>query len=273
MAKMFDYPDKVFTEVSPDLDYLIITNGAEEYNITVTELFKVHLQVTSHDHSQFTIESDVREFARQEATPIANSAVAAHENTFDHAEFIDSLEAGNIADTHIAAYFPLNTSNLQNGDALIYNSSNARWENGTISGGAEYLNDLNDVDFSIAPTQFNEIITFNNEHGVWENSPFNFELIWDVQFDQGQLSEGQPLIYNANGDFWTNLTAGFNGTFKDYDQNIVTVENGLIVSVEAPEPPEVWYNYTQDPGITGQSGTTYYDDGNGTSGWAFTELS
>jgi len=147
-------------------------------------------------------------------------------------------------------------TNPQNGDVLIYNNSTSHWENGTISGGVEVF-----VDFSIAPTQFNEIITFNNEHGVWENSPFNFELIWDVQFDQGQLSEGQPLIYNANGNFWTNYVDGYTGSFKDADGADVIVSNGLIVAVER------WWDSADN--YSGLYGTHYVAG----SGWTFEDAS
>ncbi len=103
MAKIFDYNDKSGIQALPDLDYVLVTNGAEEYNISLTELFNVHLLQTSHDHSSYTIESQVRDFARQESTIIANNVVGVHETNYDHNTFITSLDASTIANNSSSA--------------------------------------------------------------------------------------------------------------------------------------------------------------------------
>jgi hypothetical protein len=176
--QIFDYDDKVFTEVTPDLDYLIITNGNEEYNLSITELFKVHLHLNSHDHSSFTIESEVREFARQEATIIANASVDSHENTYDHTAFVDSLEAGNIADTHIAAYFPLVITNIQDGDMLSYNATSEKWENIQSVNTSGYSGTFIDNDNNIVHVEDGLVISVEQPE-VW----------WDYTADTGISGE------------------------------------------------------------------------------------
>ena len=100
MGKIFDYPDKIGTELNPDLDYLIITNGAEEYNIKISEFFSVHTNSTSHDHSNFTIESEVRDYARQEANTLITNANTSHLSSYDH---LTSLEVSTLANLSSSA--------------------------------------------------------------------------------------------------------------------------------------------------------------------------
>ena len=83
-------------------------------------------------------------------------------------------------------------------------------------------------------------------------------------------------------DEWHEFYLHYSSDSKSGDINelvIVTNETdgyvyGLEFGPQTPiEHPEVWYNYTQDSGLNGQDGTTYYDDGNGTSGWTFATMS
>jgi len=187
MGKIFEYDNKSSGQVLPDLDYLIITNGAEEYNISITEFFNVHLGRTSHDHSTYTIESQVRDYARQESTIITVNAISVHETTWNHNDFVDSAEAGNIADTHIAGYFPLTTTNLQNGDTLSYNSTSLRWENGTAS----------EIGWSGTFTSVdNKLITVTNGIIV---SAVELSIWFDYTIDEANSGEDGTGYYNENG--------------------------------------------------------------------------
>ena len=112
MAKMFDYPDKIGTQVNPDLDYLIITNGAEEYNIKISEFFNVHKTATSHDHSSFKIESEIRDYARQEASTLIGTAITNHETTYEH---LTSLEVTALANLSSSAAITQHLLDAQHG--------------------------------------------------------------------------------------------------------------------------------------------------------------
>jgi len=190
--QIFDYDDKTFAEVTPDLDFLIITNGNEEYNISITELFKVHLHVTSHDHSQFTIESEVRNFARQEASAIVETAILKHENGndpvgFDHTLFIDSAEAGLIADNHIAAYFPMTLTNIAQDDVLTYDATNERWINSQISVSG-YTGTFTDHDQNVINVE-NGLITSVTPAPSWWNA--------------NEMFQGYDGTHYTNGSGWS----------------------------------------------------------------------
>jgi len=167
MGNINDYVDKSNSQADVINDFLIITNGTEEYNISISEFFQIHTLAVSHDHSAFIDSAEATSLATIAAGPVAAAAVTNHETTYDHTTFIDSLEAGIIADTHIAAYFPKIITNIADGDMLTYDASQNSW--------------INSAAIS---------------------------------------------------------TTGYTGTFTEHEGKTVTVNNGLIVSVELSGPPE-----------------------------------
>ncbi len=59
------------------------------------------------------------------------------------------------------------------------------------------------------------------------------------------LSAIQAAVYDIQM-FYNNLIGGWSGTFTDGDGNIVTVTNGLVISVEAPPIPPTSFKMTWD---------------------------
>lgn len=154
-------------------------------------------------------------------------------------------------------HLPVNLSNVQDGDVLIYNNSISRWENGVIHAGAEVLNDLNDVVINL-PEQKHTIV-YNSSGQIWENGNLDIENISNVNINDYQLDDMQPLVFNYTTG-WTNYYAGFSGTFITGDSKVCTVVNGLVESVE-----ENWWNGIQEFTPTGDYTGSYATE----TGWEF----
>jgi hypothetical protein len=224
MGKIFDYVDKIATEVDVTSDFFIVTNGTEEYNISLNETFNAHLIRTPH--------------------------------------------------------LPFNTTNIQDGDTLIYNSSTLRWENGVISGGPSTIGELSDViitnpsyhqvlmyqsgnwvnrtldtshvqelndlsDVNIESSGYgsgygygsdpvdDDVLTYYS--GEWTNRtvPRWLSQLGDVGY-LGGITDGSLFRFDSSVHKWMDWNGGFTGSFDVNDGKIVHVNNGLITSVDLP---------------------------------------
>ena len=208
MPKINSYDNKAFTDIVQEADFLIVTNGAQEYNISIEEFFNWHLNATSHDHSAFKNETEIRSLAQAEATTIVNNAITTHETSYDHSSYLTAATVAPIVNTQIAAtsigtLADVNTTGVINGQTLIYDSYTG-WTPGTIAGGgASYLDDLNDV--STYGVQNGQILIYDSYTGwtpgiiaggasyIWELTDVTIDLTYE---------EDQILVRTNNA--WRN---------------------------------------------------------------------
>jgi len=187
MGNINDFVNKSNSDVDVLNDYLTVTNGIIEYNINVSEFFKVHTISTSHDHSQFRTESEINALATVAAGPVADTKIAAHETTWDHSTFIDSAASGLIADNRIAAYFPLNLTNITDGDMLIYDGENEEWVN-TVMSVSGYTGTFTDHDQNVINVE-NGLITSVTPAPSWWNA--------------NEMFQGADGTHYTNGSGWS----------------------------------------------------------------------
>lgn len=92
-------------------------------------------------------------------------------------------------------------NNPQNGQALIYDSTNAKWINGAGGGGAsEYANLL---DVRLTSLQNGQITRYNSTSAKWENANYDMSGLSDVQISS--ISNGDALRYNSTAGKWENV--------------------------------------------------------------------
>jgi len=274
MAKINDYPNKTFSQLVANLDSFICTNGNDEYNVTIEELFNYHLNTVDHDLSSFITDAEAHTIAQNEAQTIADAAVASYNTShLANEEHHTTIEITGLADTAanaaisqhlIDASHPsyindlndVNTYGVIDGQVLIYDSYTG-WTPGNISGGASYLNDLNDVNtYGVINGQ---VLIYDSYTG-WTpgNAPtpaLGVLDLNDVSTHIGGPDSGNTLVYD--GSYWVtddlditqlkNMSTGspvvgdtivYNGGIWNYQQaaTSISVLNDLSdVTIPHPE--------------------------------------
>lgn len=164
MPKINSYENKAFTDIVQEADFLIVTNGTQEYNISIEEFFNWHLNATSHNHSAFRNETEIRSIAQAEATPIINTAITAHETTYDHSLFLTATTIAPIVNTqiqatNIGALANVDTSEVEDGQTLMF--EDGVWH--PTSGGATFLAELEDVFIDFNNIALGDVLIFNGD--------------------------------------------------------------------------------------------------------------
>lgn len=264
MAKINDYPNKTYSQLVANADSFICSNGTDEYNVTIEELFNYHLNITDHDLSPFVTDAEAHSIAQGEAQTISDNGITAY-NTFhlSDKEHHTTIEITGLAVTAassaisqhlIDADHPsfiedlsnVTVSNVSDGDVLIF-SSGYGWINGAAASVPTTLDDLSDIVFYEGPygpeIYNNQVLLYDAGSMVWRNGnvpapSMSINDLTDVTVpapESGPQNDGDVLTWNSTYNQWVPWPAsgasGWTGSFYIQSGQQVTVVNGLITDV------------------------------------------
>ncbi len=182
-------------------------------------------------------------------TPVPSTDPTYHNNAKYWAEQANPTVLANMSDVNI--------TNPTTGQALVYNATTQKWENGQGGGGSSTLAGLSDV--SLTNLSANQFLRYNATTQKWEN----FSLSAASSSNMGLIKLGAGLTVNQQGatdvDLTTttydNTTSGLSATTAKgaIDENAADITNKHKITQKAVDITSGW---TQDS--TSQSGSTFY---------------
>ena len=134
------------------------------------------------------------------------------------------IGTGVIGTTHIGT---VNISDLADVDDssragnkfLSWNTTSAKWEADTVSGGL--LSTLTDITTATSPADDNKFLKFNGSTFEWDtvSQSATIDSLTDTNINSGTLANNQILQYNSNNTEWINATpiGGSLGSLTDVD--------------------------------------------------------
>ena len=175
------------------------------------------------------------EYKRSASNPIYLTVVYGYDDdTQTHITYeTDALI--HIADeVYLSALADVDVTNIENGQALIYNATSEKWEN---TGVATAIDNLEDVD--LTNLSDGQILIYNGTALKWENGGVVTSLSELSDIDLTSLSDGQILIYNATAQKWEN--GGVVTSLSELsDIDLTSVSDGQKLSYDATE--QKWVN-------------------------------
>ena len=133
------------------------------------------------------------------------SLLASNITTLQNSASNSPIQIGNLSDVTFA--------NLQNGEALVYNSTSGEWENGTVSAGAVSTSNITEVS-SATVTAAGEVIHYDGT-SAWTVGQLNYSEIANRPTDLGDLTNnaGYLTSYTETNDLtaavtWANVPDG-----------------------------------------------------------------
>ena len=133
------------------------------------------------------------------------SLLAGNITTLQNSASNSPIQIGNLSDVTFA--------NLQNGEALVYNSTSGEWENGTVSAGAVSTSNITEVS-SATVTAAGEVIHYDGT-SAWTVGQLNYSEIANRPTDLGDLTNnaGYLTSYTETNDLtaavtWANVPDG-----------------------------------------------------------------
>ena len=175
------------------------------------------------------------EYKRDTSNPIYLTVVYGYDDdTQTHITYeTDALI--HIADeVYLSALADVDVSNIEDGQALIYNGTTEKWEN---TGVATAIDNLEDVD--LTNISDGQILIYNGTTLKWENGGVVTSLSELSDIDLTSLSDGQILIYNATAQKWEN--GGVVTSLSELsDIDLTSVSDGQKLSYDATE--QKWVN-------------------------------
>lgn len=175
------------------------------------------------------------EYKRSASNPIYLTVVYGYDDdTQTHITYeTDALK--HVADeVYISSLADVDIDEVSNGQALIYNSTSQKWENGGV---ATTISSLDDVDLTNISN--GQILIYNGTTAKWENGGVATSLSELSDVTLTSVSNGQKLSYDSTSQKWVNTDAV--GSLEDLDNvQLTSLQNTQVIRYDSTA--QKWVN-------------------------------